>query len=144
MILTDTHFHLYTMVCSGADIKTLNIKSGMDIGTDPHDIEERMPLISMFPGIKYSIGAGPWCVRDGSLPADIDRGIREDLEKYRPSFLGEIGLDWFRDADGKEAQKKLFVLQLETAKDYSLPVIIHNRDADEDVIAGASATLPLF
>ncbi|MGN0907822.1 MAG: TatD family hydrolase, partial [Bullifex sp.] len=134
MILTDTHFHLHAMVRAGADISRLNITSGMDIGTDPHDITERLPLIRRFEGIKYSIGAGPWCVSNGEDAEAADMAVREDLEKYSPSFLGEIGLDWYRDTEHRSEQIRLFDLQLETAEEYGLPVVIHNRDADDDVI----------
>ena len=122
------------MVRAGADISSLNIASGMDIGTDPHDIIQRLPLITRFEGIKYSIGAGPWCVRNGEDPEAADKAIREDLEEYNPSCLGEIGLDWYRDTEHRDEQLRLFELQLETAEEYGLPVVIHNRDADDDVI----------
>lgn len=134
MIYTDTHFHLLTMVSGGADINTIHNLHGMDIGTDPHDIEKRLPLINRFPGISFSIGAGPWCVRNGEDPEKVNDELRKDLENMRPAFLGEIGLDYFRDTQSAVSQKALFEMQLDLASEYSLPVVIHNRDASDDVI----------
>lgn len=47
--------------------------------------------------------------------------------------IGEIGLDYFHNSKNKEQQKELFVLQLDFAQKQKLPVIIHCRDAYEDV-----------
>jgi TatD DNase family protein len=46
--------------------------------------------------------------------------------------LGEIGLDYYRDYAPRDAQAKLFVYQLGLAKKAGLPVVVHNRAADED------------
>src|SRR5690606_33387864 len=49
--------------------------------------------------------------------------------------IGEIGLDYYRDRSPKEIQRQAFEAQLALASRLELPVIIHNRDASEDVIA---------
>ncbi|MCI9438727.1 MAG: TatD family hydrolase [Lachnospiraceae bacterium] len=48
--------------------------------------------------------------------------------------VGEIGLDYYWDEPAREIQKKWFVHQLRLARDCSLPVIIHSRDAAKDTI----------
>lgn len=47
--------------------------------------------------------------------------------------IGEIGLDYFRNLSSKEAQINAFESQLLLAKDLSLPVVIHDRDAHDDI-----------
>lgn len=47
--------------------------------------------------------------------------------------IGEIGLDYYGENKDKEKQKDLFIRQLELAKKYDKPIIIHNREAVEDV-----------
>ena len=47
---------------------------------------------------------------------------------------GEIGLDYHYDYSKKETQLEKFKLQLEVAKELSLPVIIHSREATEDMM----------
>jgi TatD DNase family protein len=48
---------------------------------------------------------------------------------------GEIGLDYYRNYSQKENQRKIFKIQLELAQAAKLPVIIHDRDAHEEVYA---------
>ncbi len=48
--------------------------------------------------------------------------------------IGEIGLDYYRDYTPKELQRTIFSQQLEFAAEVGLPVIVHNRDASEDII----------
>ena len=49
--------------------------------------------------------------------------------------VGEIGLDYYRDYAPHDAQTKLFIYQLGLAKKAALPVVIHNRAADEDTVS---------
>ena len=48
--------------------------------------------------------------------------------------IGEIGLDYYRDLSPREIQIKWFIEQIRMAKRQMLPVIIHDRDANEDVL----------
>jgi len=56
------------------------------------------------------------------------------LSKPKVVAIGEIGLDYYKNITSKENQKKLFIRLLEIAKDTSLPLIIHNRDAHIDMV----------
>ncbi len=61
----------------------------------------------------------------------------EMLIKTDPSIVavGETGLDYFKAKIDPEKQKYSFRMHLELAKSMDLPVIVHNRDADEDCLA---------
>lgn len=48
--------------------------------------------------------------------------------------IGEIGLDYYRDQENQELQRQVFQQQLSLAAEVGLPVIIHNRDASQDLI----------
>lgn len=48
--------------------------------------------------------------------------------------LGETGLDYYYNADTKDAQQDLFALHLRAAKKARVPVVVHTRAADEDAI----------
>jgi len=49
--------------------------------------------------------------------------------------VGEIGLDYYRDYAPRDAQTKAFIYQLGLAKQAQLPVVIHNRAADDDTLS---------
>lgn len=58
--------------------------------------------------------------------------------------LGEMGLDYHWDKSPRDVQKRVFRKQIQLAKKVKLPIIIHNRDAHEDIVQilkeeGASA-----
>lgn len=47
---------------------------------------------------------------------------------------GEIGLDYYRDLSPRPVQKDVFIHQIKLADQAGLPIIIHNRDAHEDIL----------
>ena len=56
----------------------------------------------------------------------------------RCAAVGEIGLDYFRNISPPSVQRAAFERQLQTAADRSLPVLVHDREAHEDVTAALS------
>lgn len=59
--------------------------------------------------------------------------LENQLQNEKVIAIGEIGLDYYWVKDNKEKQKQLFIKELELAEKYNLPVIIHSRDAVQDV-----------
>ena len=55
-----------------------------------------------------------------------------ELQRDKVIGLGEIGLDYYWDKTEREIQKKWFRAQLDLAKELSLPVVIHSREAAQD------------
>lgn len=49
--------------------------------------------------------------------------------------MGECGLDYHYDNSPREAQRRAFAMQLELAKRFDRPVVVHTRDADDDTAA---------
>ena len=68
----------------------------------------------------------------------VDDNYLKILEEYSRNkkvvAIGEIGLDYYRNYSEKKIQKRKFQEQLELAKSLNLPIIIHNRNADYDVL----------
>ena len=76
----------------------------------------------------------------GSHPDACDEVNEEVLDIYRQlcrnnpkiKAIGEIGLDYHYEDIPRDIQQKAFRLQMELAKELSLPVIVHDRDAHGD------------
>ena len=60
--------------------------------------------------------------------------LENKLSNSKVVGIGEIGLDYHYGKDDIDLQKQLFREQLKLAEKYSLPVVIHSRDATEDTI----------
>lgn len=78
----------------------------------------------------------------GLHPVYLDEHHAEDLdalpgwiEREKPCAVGECGLDWFIEDPDRERQLAFLSRQLELAKDFDLPVILHARRAVDDVTA---------
>ena len=56
------------------------------------------------------------------------------LDYGNANAVGEIGLDYYYDADRKKEQRELFAQQLEIASALDKPVVIHTREADDDTL----------
>lgn len=73
--------------------------------------------------------------------------LRALLDEEKVVAIGEIGLDYYRDRAQRIAQLHAFRLQLAWARERNLPVSVHNRDADDDVLmemAGVRGVLHCF
>ena len=67
---------------------------------------------------------------------DRDQTGRElpELDYTGVAAVGEIGLDYHYDPEGRVAQRELFARQLDLARRLDLPVVIHTREADDDTL----------
>ena len=91
-----------------------------------------LALAERFPGVYAAVGVHPnsaagW--RDEWLAA-----LRELAQHDKVVAIGEIGLDYYWDKTPPPTQHRALTAQLELAVELGLPVIIHNRDASEDVV----------
>ena len=67
------------------------------------------------------------------LPGHLD-ALREWIDRERPVAVGECGLDFFVEGLDHDIQRMYFLRQLELAREFDLPVILHARRAVEEVI----------
>ncbi|PID76137.1 MAG: hydrolase TatD [Deltaproteobacteria bacterium] len=102
------------------------------MGIDLPSSEKAVELACSHPQIFAAIGVHPHDVEN------IDNKSYSFLRKLyasapqRIKAYGEIGLDYFKNYSPHSVQRKEFAAQLELARELQLPVIIHNRDADND------------
>jgi TatD DNase family protein len=141
MTLIDTHCHLNfdsygddlpAVLERAAQVRvTRAINPGIDLETSAAGIA----LAQHYPGVIYAaVGIHPNSTADFH-PSMLD-SLRE-MARANPQVvsIGEIGLDYYWDKSPKSAQFTAFEAQLALAAELALPVIIHNREASEDVTA---------
>ena len=79
-----------------------------------------------------TVGIHPEVAND--LPDDYIDTLRKLAQDKKAVAIGEIGLDYYWDSVPRDIQKKVFIEQLELAKELDLPVVIHDRDAHGDTM----------
>ncbi|MCM8795558.1 MAG: TatD family hydrolase [Candidatus Omnitrophica bacterium] len=77
-----------------------------------------------------------------NVTAETEADLRNFVQEDKVVAIGEIGLDYFKHYAKVENQKRLFVSLLGLARDLGLPVIIHCRDAQTDILKILKATRP--
>lgn len=82
-------------------------------------------------GLFAAVGLHPHEAKDLDAVALAELRKLAGLEKV--VAIGEIGLDFYYDHSPRDAQKEAFATQLALAKELDFPVIIHDRDAHEEV-----------
>ncbi|TCS76172.1 TatD family hydrolase [Pectinatus cerevisiiphilus] len=78
----------------------------------------------------------------GIHPEEVDKVLAKDeyvladlvAENKKVLAIGEIGLDYHFRTDNRDLQKKVFIKQLDLARQLKLPVSIHDRDAHGDLM----------
>jgi TatD DNase family protein len=136
--LTDTHCHLnYDSLINDID-DVLNaawnqgIKKILVPGTDLATSNEAIELSEKDSRLFAAVGFHP---NDANGWNDDSIKKLDHLARHpKVLAIGEIGLDYYRDYTPKPIQKEMFIKQLKLALNHQLPVVIHNRDADDDIM----------
>ena len=90
-------------------------------------------VCAQFPGLYPVYGLHPMFL-DAHRKEHLDE-LRRWIEHERPLAIGECGLDYFIEGLDRDVQQRYFDAQLQLAREFDLPVIIHARRAVEAVIA---------
>ncbi len=81
--------------------------------------------------IYYTIGVHPYSAHEFNISRleEIYLGLKN---KEKLVAVGEIGLDYSYENINKDLQKEIFIKQINFAKKYNLPLVVHTRDASKD------------
>ena len=85
------------------------------------------------PGLYPAYGLHPMFLREHRREHLLQ--LRDWIERERPCAIGECGLDFFVEGLDADAQQAFFMGQLQLAREYQLPLIVHARRAVDAVIA---------
>lgn len=104
----------------------------MNACADIGGLKSGAELAKKYPYIYLSAGVHPQDAAN-MVESDLEL-IRQAAKNPKTRAIGEIGLDYHYDNTDREIQKKWFLKQAELAKELSLPVMIHDRDAHKDTM----------
>ena len=139
-MIIDTHIHLDDSRYESdlEDVLARAKKGGVEKfiipGADPQTLARAVEISQKHDGVYFAVGIHPY---------DMNNYDEDLLVKYinhpKCVAVGECGLDYYRlegtveeKEDEKLKQKKVFIAQIELAKRYKKPLIVHIRDASRD------------
>lgn len=136
--MIDTHAHLDSIEYDEDRIQIIqdSFGSGLEFiiipAVEPSGFKKLTEIVELDSRLYCAYGIHP----HNANQADTDNlnRIGELANSKKCVAIGEIGLDYYYDFVKPEIQKPTFQSQLKLAKELNLPVIIHNRDSDEDLI----------
>lgn len=141
--MIDSHAHLAeeTYDDDRAEVLARAAEAGVDtvivIGYDAPSCRRAVKVVEEFSGhgvqLFATVGVAPHHVLETDED-DLD-AVRDALTEEAVVAVGEIGLDYHYDMP-PDRQRRLFGRQLEWAVERQLPVVIHSREAEDDVLAG--------
>jgi len=137
-MLIDTHVHLTNDAYEEDRENILNslkqngLEKIINVGYDVLSSKEGFLLSQKYDNVYVALGIHPYSVEE--FNEDFVKFIKEVAQNEKVVGVGEIGLDYFRGKENSDIQKKVFIAQLKLAYECKLPIIIHVRDAYEDVL----------
>ncbi|NOX58401.1 MAG: TatD family hydrolase [Planctomycetes bacterium] len=143
MDLIDSHAHL-TSEALASDVDGVlqravdaGVSTVVTISTDAADAEACVRLARLKQGVHCSVGIHPH--EAGKVHAgDMDR-LRVLADDPNVVAIGELGLDYHYDFSDQSSQKRVLDMQLEWAGQLDLALVVHCREAFEDVSAALLA-----
>ncbi len=138
MKLFDTHCHIALLYRDSIeqirvidDARRAGVVAIANISTNLADFEAAYKNTKHLKNVFHTVGISP---------SEVDNPGKEweqTLKNYckfdKVIGVGEIGLDYFHKYGDRNKQIELFIRQLEIAGAFSLPVVIHNREAGDDM-----------
>ncbi|MDX1543459.1 MAG: TatD family hydrolase [Christiangramia sp.] len=138
MIITDTHTHLYSEAFDDDRDEVIekaiqnNITRFFIPAIDSEYTQRMYELEKKYPENVF--------LMMGLHPTHVKENFQEELKYVEAEFqkrdffaVGEIGIDLYWDKSTLEIQKQAFTRQIQLAKKYALPIVIHCREAFDEI-----------
>lgn len=136
-MLIDSHCHLFgdtggksadTLV---AEAHAAGVETLVCVATELANLDLAREIAERHPRVFHTAGVHPHEAKD-LTPGDIEK-IRAAAKYPKCVAIGEIGLDYYYNHSDRESQRRALKAQLDLAVELKLPVVIHARDAEEDL-----------
>ncbi|MFH1691238.1 MAG: TatD family hydrolase [Candidatus Omnitrophota bacterium] len=138
-MLIDTHCHLdFPQFIADRDeviarAKAVGVEAIINIGSTLRRSRDVVELALRYPHFYASVGIHPHDAKSFNQEAlkELDALARED----KVVAIGEVGLDYFRNLSPKDDQVKVFEKFIGLADSRKLPLVVHCRQAQDDVLS---------
>ena len=137
-MFVDTHTHLFfnnfdedrdEVIQRALDA---GVKYMLVPGTDLETSKQAIALAEKYDSIYAAVGIHPHDTDEWN--DSIITELRDLAKHEKVVAIGEIGLDYYYDFSPKEQQLKAFNKQIQLAIELDLPIIVHNRDSNDDIM----------
>jgi len=135
---TDTHAHMFYPNFNGEIEQVIERANNAGVnqiivpGTDLATSKKAIELAEQFDSVYAAVGVHP---HDTNEWKDSFIETLENFSKHpKVVAIGEIGLDYYYDFSPKENQLQAFKAQIELALKVDLPIIVHNRESNDDIM----------
>lgn len=140
MELIDSHCHIYgkefteDLALMLERAQEAGVNTMIAVGADMESSVEACRLAEAHDQIYCSVGIHP---HDADRVTEKCYQLVREMALGNPKVvaIGEIGLDFYRDRSPRPAQEEVFRRFIRLARELSLPIIIHDRDAHDRIIA---------
>lgn len=136
--LIDTHCHIEMKEFDQdreevlARSRAAGIELLITIGSDLDGTLKGVDMADQYEGIYCSVGIHPHDAKD--FTDDTYRLLKDLTKKTKVVAIGETGLDYHYDHSPRDVQRRVFEQHLALAGETGLPMIIHSREADDDIL----------
>src|SRR5687768_9069600 len=137
--LFDSHCHLTDEKFDG-EVGDIVERAGANgvarmvtISSHPDDAEVGLKIAHKYANVWTTAGIHPHSV--GSYGKEAISRVADLADDDRVVAIGETGLDYYYDNSPRSVQRQALRRHVELADDLALPLIIHSREADEDIIS---------
>lgn len=138
MIITDTHTHLYSEAFNDDRKEAIeealenNVKRFFIPAIDSETTQSMYDLEKAFPdNVFLMMGLHPTHVKE-NFEKELDH-VAAELDRRKFYAVGEIGIDLYWDKSTLAIQQEAFRRQIQFAKNRNLPIVIHCRDAFDEI-----------
>lgn len=109
-----------------------NVTRWILIGYDPDRWDNVIQLATRHDGMSHTLGVHPACAQVWN--DELEHRLRDLLVASHACGIGEAGLDFYRDNAPSDIQAHAFGRQLELAAQLDLPLVIHMRAAEDEIV----------
>ncbi|WNR44757.1 TatD family hydrolase [Paenibacillus roseipurpureus] len=137
-MLTDSHTHLNAEQFNEDQAEVIQraydagVTRMVNVGFNRETIPSSIALAEKYDFIYSTVGWHPVDAID-MTPEDLD-WIESLCQHKKVVAIGEIGLDYYWDKSPKDVQQRVFREQIRLARKLGMPIVIHNRDAHQDIV----------